>query len=62
VIAIRVQNTGLLRPDYGFLPLGVCVFRGEERPPLFSGMHPKEELAAKLTWTYNPAPYLLGLS
>ena len=53
-------GTPLQRPDFGLLVGGICTFRGEEKPPLYTGMHPKNELIEKLTWTYDPAPYVLG--
>jgi hypothetical protein len=58
----RDRSTGLQRPDFGLLLGGVCVFRGEEKPPTYSGRHPKGELIQKLAWTYDPAPYILGQS
>jgi hypothetical protein len=56
----RHASTRRQRPDFGFLKYGVCIFRGEEKPPNYSGKHPKEELFQKLTWTYHPAPWILG--
>ena len=53
-------STGLFRPDFGLLVAGNCSFRGEEKAPGYSGKHPKDELIDKLTWTYDPAPYILG--
>jgi hypothetical protein len=53
-------STALLRPDFGVLVNGICAFRGEEKAPRYSGTHPKDELINKLTWTYDPAPYVLG--
>jgi hypothetical protein len=53
-------STALFRPDFGLLINKVCAFRGEEKAPGFSGKHPKQELFDKLTWTYDPAPYILG--
>lgn len=53
--AIRDSNynlnseTDLVRPDFGLLINGVCVFRGEERAVRFSGIHPRYELCSKLT-------------
>ena len=62
--AVRDTNHGtstrLCRPDFGFLIDGVCVFRGEEKQPGFTGTHPRDELIQKLDWTYNPAPYVIG--
>lgn len=49
-----------MTPDFGVLLGGVCTFRGEEMPPKFSGRHPKKKLIDKLTWTYDPAPWILG--
>jgi hypothetical protein len=46
----RNSGTLLQRPDFGFLMGGDCVFRGEEKAPVFSGPHPRDELAQKLTW------------
>jgi hypothetical protein len=63
-LCIRDSNhntsTLLQRPDFALLTGGICVFRGEEKPPVFSGTHPKEELTDKLVWIYDPAPYILG--
>jgi hypothetical protein len=53
-------STALLRPDFGVLIDGICVFRGEEKALKYSGTHPRNELFQKLTWTYDPAPYVLG--
>jgi hypothetical protein len=53
-------STNLMRPDFGVLVNGFCAFRGEEKAPGYSGKHPKAELIEKLTWTYDPAPYVLG--
>lgn len=47
------------RPDYAFLINKLCLFRGEERSPE-STDNPKQELADKLAWAYDPAPYVLG--
>ena len=52
--------TGSFRPDFGLLLDHVCIFRGEEKGPTFTGDHPKEELQTKTRWVYDPAPYLLG--
>ena len=64
--AIRDGNergsTPLQRPDFGLLVNGICIFRGEEKAPSYSGKHPKTELLEKVTWTYGSAPYLLGKS
>jgi hypothetical protein len=56
----EMRSTALMRPDFGFLINGICAFRGEEKAPVFTGRHPKTELFEKLTWTYDPAPYILG--
>jgi hypothetical protein len=53
-------STALLRLDFGVLIDGVCVFRGEEKVPRYHGPQPKDELIQKLTWMYDPAPYILG--
>ena len=55
------QNTERqgLCPDYGFLIKKVCLFHGEEKGPEDPG-DPKAELADKLNWVYDPAPYILG--
>lgn len=53
-------STLLQRPDFALLTGGVCIFRGEEKPPVFSGTHPREELTEKFVWIYDPAPYILG--
>jgi hypothetical protein len=55
----RHTNTAARRPDFGFLYLNVCPFRGEEKSP--SNLDdPRAELGDKMTWTYDPAPYVLG--
>jgi hypothetical protein len=54
-------NTNLQRPDFGLLLDLICLFRGEEKPPVYTGMHPRDELFDKLLWKYDPAPYILGL-
>lgn len=54
------MSSAAKRPAFGFLMGGVCTFRGEERPYTFFGDHPKTELFSELTWTYDPAPYVLG--
>jgi hypothetical protein len=46
--------------DFGLLKHGVCTFRGKEKPPRYSGKHPKDELFDKLVWTYHPVPWILG--
>jgi len=51
--------TRLLRPDYAFILNKLCPFRGEEKAPESTG-DPKKELADKLAWAYEPAPYVLG--
>jgi hypothetical protein len=56
----RDTSTRLQRPDFGLLITGICTFRAEEKAPIYSGTHPKDELLKKLVWTYDPAPYLLG--
>lgn len=56
----RDTSTNRQRPNFGFLKHGVCIFRGEEKPPHYSGNHPKDELFQKLIWTYRPAPWILG--
>ena len=61
--SIRNSNqhteTRKLRPDFAFLVKGVCSFRGEEKGPE-NFEDPKAELANKLNWVYEPAPYMLG--
>ena len=49
----------LCRPDYAFLVNNLCPFRGEEKAPE-SNADPKQELADKLAWAYDPAPYVFG--
>jgi hypothetical protein len=56
----RGTSTHSQRPDFGILLQGACTFRGEEKPPRYTGRHPKDELLDKLTWTYDPAPWILG--
>lgn len=47
------------RPDFGFILGHVCPFRGEEKS-LINNEDPRNELIDKLTWIYDPAPYILG--
>jgi hypothetical protein len=56
----KQTSIGLLEPDFALLVGGNCTFRGEEKAPQYSGKHPKAELIEKLTWAYDPAPYILG--
>ena len=46
-------------PDYAFLIDNLCPFQGEEQSP-DSIVDPKQELADKIVWIYDPAPYVLG--
>jgi hypothetical protein len=55
----RHTSTDAQRPDFGFLYLDICLFRGEEKSPTNSE-DPRAELSDKMTWTYDPAPYVLG--
>jgi len=48
------------RPDFALLTGGICVFRREEKPPVYAGTHPKDELTERMVWAYDPAPYILG--
>jgi hypothetical protein len=57
----RNTSTGLKRPDYGFLVKNNCILRGEEKAPE-SRDDPEQELVDKLTYTYSPLEYILGLS
>jgi hypothetical protein len=57
----RNTSTALKRPDYGLLIKNSCIFRGEEKGSETSG-NPAKELTDKLEWTYDPLPYILGLS
>jgi hypothetical protein len=54
-------STGLQRPDYGFLIKNHCIFRGEEKAPN-STDNPEAELIDKLLYSYEPLPYILGMS
>jgi hypothetical protein len=54
-------HTGSLRPNFGILLGLACIFRGEEKGPTFAGKHPRQELADKTRWVYDPAPYVLGV-
>lgn len=56
-------STGTLRPDYGFLIKGHCLFRGEEKAP-GSEADPVLEIETKLdaAWTYGNLSYVLGES
>jgi len=63
-LVIRNSNlstsTGLLRPDFGYLMGGHCLFRGEETGP-GSKDEPQEELKDKIVgWTYGTLDYILG--
>jgi hypothetical protein len=55
----RHMSTAALRPDFGFLYLNICPFRGEEKS-VANTSDPKAELCSKMIWTYDPAPYVLG--
>ena len=57
----RNTSTGLKRPDYGFCLRGHCLFRGEEKSPE-SKIDPKKELLQKLKWSFDPLPFILGVS
>ena len=50
-----------LRPDYAFIVGTLCVFRGEEAG-VGSYIDTKAILARKMEWTYDPAPYVFGMS
>jgi hypothetical protein len=56
----RHTNTHSQRPDFGFLYLTVCPFRGEEKSPTNITDDPKAELRVKMLWVYDPSPYILG--
>jgi hypothetical protein len=64
-ISIRDSNrrtstaSAAQRPDFGFLYLNLCPFRGEEKSAV-NQEDPRAELGDKMTWTYDPAPYVLG--
>jgi hypothetical protein len=53
-------SPAILRLDFGVSIDSVCMFRGEEKVPRYHGPHPKDELIQKLTWMYDPSPYILG--
>ena len=55
----RHTSTAGLRPDFGFLYLNVCPFRGEEKSPT-NVDDSRTELSDKMIWTYDPVPYVLG--
>ena len=55
----RHTSTATQLPDFGFLYLNVCPFRGEEKSPSNKD-DPRAELSEKMTWIYDPAPYVLG--
>jgi hypothetical protein len=57
----RNSSTALKRPDYGLLVKNHCILRGEEEGS-DAAADPKRELVDKLRWTYDPLPYILGLS
>jgi len=58
----RSTSTGLLRPDFGYLMRGHCLFRGEEKAPESRG-EPIKELKDKIVdWTYGLLDYILGES
>lgn len=46
-------------PSFGFLYHQFCVFRGEEKAPNDLD-DPKTGLSGKMTWTHDPAPYIVG--
>ncbi|KAG6910045.1 hypothetical protein DXG01_013769 [Tephrocybe rancida] len=47
-----------LRPDFAFVLNRICVFWGEET--CLECDDPKKDLATKLAWVYDPAPYVFG--
>jgi hypothetical protein len=55
----RHTTTAAQRPDFGFLYLNVCPFRGEEKSPSNKD-DPRAELGDKMTWIYDPVSYVLG--
>jgi hypothetical protein len=55
----RHTSTKAQRPDFGFLYLNICPFRGEEKSSSNKD-DPRDELVDKMTWIYDPAPYVLG--
>jgi hypothetical protein len=55
----RHTNTASQRPDFGFLYLDVCPFRGEEKSAR-NREDARAELSGKMRWIYDPAPYVLG--
>ena len=55
----RKTSTASLRPDFGFLYLNSCSFRGAEKAPTNKD-DPRAELSDNMIWTYDPAPYVLG--
>jgi hypothetical protein len=57
----RRTSTAGLRPDFGFLYYGICAFRGEETSPK-NNEDLRAALRDKMTWNYDPAPYVLGWS
>lgn len=56
------ENTGtyIPKPDFGLLVNLKCLFRGEEKPHMYSSKDARAALINKLTWRYDPAPYVLG--
>ena len=50
-----------LRPDYAFLVGTLCIFRGEEAG-VGSHIDTKAILARRVEWTYDPAPYVFGMT
>ena len=46
------------KPSFGFLYHGIRAFRGEETANYLDD--PRAELSGKMTWKYEPAPYVLG--
>jgi hypothetical protein len=57
----RGTHSGSFRPDFGILLKQTCLFRGAEKKPSFSGKPPRQELADKTRWVYDPARYVLGM-
>ena len=47
------------RADFGFILNHVCLFRGEEKS-FINNEDLRAKLIDKLTWIYDPAPYILG--
>jgi hypothetical protein len=58
---INDVTTRDMRPDFAFSVDALCTFRGEEEDTDSSISDAKTNLAEKVEWAYDPAPYVFGM-